>query len=84
MHVRSFEFIDRPESEKIIIEKRLGKEVKHGIPYARRKMNYIFHHSKLIFLTTSITIFSKIEGSWILHLAKFKGNRPSSCEGKKL
>ena len=39
MHVRSFKIIDHLESEKIIIEKTVEKEVKHGIPYATRKLN---------------------------------------------
>ena len=44
--MRSFKIIDRPESYKIIIEKKVKKEVKHGIPYATRKLTHIFHHSK--------------------------------------
>ena len=46
MHVRSFKIIDHPESEKMIIEKEVEKEVKHGIPYAARKLNYVFLRSK--------------------------------------
>ena len=37
--------IDHPESEIIIIERTIKKEVKHGIPYDTRKLNYIFYHS---------------------------------------
>ena len=37
---------DYPESEKIFIERRVEKEVKPGILYATRKLNYIFQHSK--------------------------------------
>ena len=46
MHVQSFKIIDHLESEKIIIEKKVEKEVKHGIFNATRKLKYIFHHSK--------------------------------------
>ena len=46
MNVRSFKIIDRPESDKIIIEKVVENEIKNGIPYATRKLNDIFHHSK--------------------------------------
>ena len=46
IHVQSFEIIDHPEFEKISIEKKVEKEVKHRIPYATRKLNYIFPHSK--------------------------------------
>ena len=46
IHVQSFKIIDLPESEKIVIEKKVKKEVKHGISYVTRKLNYIFHHSK--------------------------------------
>ena len=42
MHVRSFKIIDHPESEKIIIEKKVKKEVKHGISYATRKTDLHF------------------------------------------
>ena len=38
--------IDYLESEKIIVEKKLEKEIKHGIPYATGKLNYILHYSK--------------------------------------
>ena len=31
--------IDHPESEKIMIKQEVEKEVKHGIPYATRKLN---------------------------------------------
>ena len=44
--MRSFEIIDHPGSEKIIIKKKVKKEVKHGIPYVTRKLNYIFQESK--------------------------------------
>ena len=44
--VQSFEIIDHLESEKIIVGKKVKKEVKHGISYATPKLNYIFHHSK--------------------------------------
>ena len=46
MHVQSFKIIDYPESKKIIIEKKVEKKVKYVIPYATRKLNYIFHYSK--------------------------------------
>ena len=45
MHVQSFEIVNRAESEKMIIEKKVRKEVKHGIPYAARKLTYMSHHS---------------------------------------
>ena len=54
--------------------KNLGREVKHGIPYAMLKLNYISHHSEYIFLTTSIELFCKVEGCFTLHLARFRGN----------
>ena len=82
IHVRSFKIIDRPEFEKTIIEKKVEKEVKHRIPYATRNINYIFHHSKEIFLTTSIKLFCKGEGCFILHLVKFRGNRLPSAGDK--
>ena len=44
--MQSFKIIDRPESEEITIEKKVEREVKYGIPYATRKLTYIFHHSK--------------------------------------
>ena len=31
---------------KLSFKKTIEKEVKHRIPYATRKLNYIFHHSK--------------------------------------
>ena len=46
MHVRSLKIIDHPQSEKIIIEEKVEKEVKRGIRYVMRKLTYIFHHSK--------------------------------------
>ena len=46
MQVQSFKIIDHLEFDKIIIEKKFEKEVKHGIPYATQKPNYIFDHSK--------------------------------------
>ena len=42
----SFKIINYRESEKIIIEKKVKKEVKPGTSYATRKLTYIFHHSK--------------------------------------
>ena len=44
--MQSYKIIDYPESEKIIIEKAVEKEVKDGISFATRKLTYIFHHSK--------------------------------------
>ena len=38
--------VNHPESNKIIIEKKIEREVKYEIPYATRKINYIFHHGK--------------------------------------
>ena len=76
--------IDQPEFEKIIIEKPIEKEVKHGIPYATRKLNYNFHHSNEIFLTSSIKFSCKVESRFTLHLAKFGGNWPSSSGDNKL
>ena len=32
--MRSFKIINHPESKKIVTEKKVQKEVKHGIPYA--------------------------------------------------
>ena len=72
--MRRFKVIDHPESEIIIIEKDVGREVKHGIPYATRKLTYIFHHSEEIFFTTLIKSYCKVEGCFTLHLAKFRGN----------
>ena len=43
--MQSFNEIDHLESEKIMIEKKVKREVKHGISYAKRKLNYIFCHS---------------------------------------
>ena len=42
MHVWSFEIINHLEFKKIIIEKKVKKEVKHGIPYVTRKTEIIF------------------------------------------
>ena len=64
MHVRSFKIIHRPESEKIIIEKDVEEEVKHGILYATRELNYLPPQS----------LFCKAKGCFTLHLAKFIGN----------
>ena len=55
--MRSFKVIDHPESEKIIIEKNVEKEVKHGILYAMRTPNNIFYHNEKIYLTSSIRFF---------------------------
>ena len=74
MHVRSFKFINHSESQKTMVEKKVEKEVKYGISYATQKLNYISHHSKKIIFTTSIKKFCTIEGSFTLHLAKFRGN----------
>ena len=54
--------------------------LKRGIPYATRKFHFIFHHSKQIFLTTSIKLFCKFEDFLTLHLVKFRGDWPSSSE----
>ena len=40
--MRSFKIIDHPESEKIVIEKKVEKEAKHGIPYAAEKIELHF------------------------------------------
>ena len=44
--MQSFKIIDHLESEKIIIEKKVEKQVEHGISNATPKLNYIFHHSE--------------------------------------
>ena len=50
MHVKSFNIIDYPESERIIIESKVGKQVIHMYMrlclYTTRELNYIYHHNK--------------------------------------
>ena len=82
--MKSFKIIGHPEFEKIMIVKKLKKEVNRGIFYATRKLNYIFHLIKEIFLTTSMKFCCKVEGCFTLHLAKLEGNWPSSFKDKKL
>ena len=73
-YVQSFKIIDYSESEKIKIGKKLGREVKYGIPYAMLKLDYISHHSNWIFLSTLIKLFFKVESCFTLHLARFRDN----------
>ena len=59
--MRSFKIIDHSESEKIIIDKKVEKEVKHGIPYATRKLYFIFHHSKKYLLPPQSNCFVRLK-----------------------
>ena len=40
MHARSLKIIDHSESEKIIIEKKILKELKYGIFHAKTELHF--------------------------------------------
>ena len=40
--MRSFKIIDHPKSERVVIKKKIEKEVKHGIYYATAQIDLHF------------------------------------------